>query len=178
MALKGKFSFVFRRPGRGRVDVSGPFGTTAYFLLFEGDAARLVVPSKKVYAEEPSGTLMGRFLGFELRPDEVLRLLTGQWPESGPEEGGGPAWTLERDGLGHVVRGERGGFVFEVPEFFRGTGVPRSVRFFRSGSSGRMKILSLRFNPADRPEAFNTAFLGKYGRRTWEEMQDILRNER
>ncbi len=178
MALKGKFSFVFRRPGRGRVDVSGPFGTTAYFLLFEGDAARLVVPSKKVYAEVPSGTLMSRFLGFELRPDEVLRLLAGQWPEGAPEADPGPAWALDRDGRGHVVRGERDGFVFEVPEFFPGTGVPRSIRFSRDASSGRMKILSLRFNPADRPQAFGTAFLERYSRRTWEEMQDILRNER
>jgi hypothetical protein len=177
-ALKGKFSFVFRKPGRGRVDVSGPFGTTAYFLIFEGPAARLVVPSKKVYAEEPSTTLMGRFLGFELGPDEVLCLLSGQWPDRGPEADPGPAWTLSRDGGGHVVRGERGGFVFEVPEFFPGTGVPRSVRFSRPGSSGQMKVLSLRFNPEERPEAFATAFLGRYARRTWDEMQDILKNER
>jgi hypothetical protein len=177
-ALKGKFSFVFRKPGRGRIDVSGPFGTTAYFLLFEGDSARLVVPSKKIYAEEPSATLMGRFLGFELGPDEVLSLLSGQWPERGPDAGAGPAWALSRDGGGHVVRGERGGFVFEIPEFFPGTGVPRSVRFSGAGSSGRMKVLSLGFNPALRPEAFGTAFLEKYTRRTWGEMQDILRNER
>lgn len=175
-ALKGKFSFVFRKPGRGRVDVSGPFGTTAYFLLFDGAAARLVVPSKKIYAEEPSATLMGRFLGFELAPDEVLSLLSGQWPEGG--RGAGPDWTLSRDERGHVVRGERGGFIFEVPEFFPGTGVPRSVRFSRAGSSGRMKVLSLRFNPAERPEAFATGFLEKYVRKTWDEMQDILRNER
>lgn len=177
-ALKGKFSFVFRKPGRGRVDVSGPFGTTAYFLLFEGREARLVVPSKKIYAEEPSATLMGRFLGFELGPDEVLCLLSGQWPDRGPETGPGPAWTLGRDGRGHVVRGERGGFVFEVSELFPGTGVPKSVRFSRPGSSGQMKVLSLRFNPAERPEAFATAFLGRYARKTWDEMQEILRNER
>lgn len=177
-ALQGKFSFLFRRPGRGRVDVSGPFGTTAYFLLFDGAAARLVVPSKKIYAEEPSATLMGRFLGFELTPDEVLSLLTGQWADRAPEAGAGPAWALGRDGLGHVVRGERGGFVFEVAELFPGTGVPRSVRFSRAGSSGRMKVLSLRFNPEERPEAFAAAFLEKYKRKTWDEMQDILRNER
>jgi len=177
-ALKGKFSFVFRRPGRGRVDVSGPFGTTAYFLLFDGDAARLALPSKKAYADVPSGTLMGRFLGFELKPDEVLCLLSGQWPGGGPEAGGGPGWVFTRDGRGRVVRGERNGFIFEVTDFFPGTGVPRSFRFSRSGSSGRIEILSVGFNPADRPEVFSTAFIERYTCRTWEEMLDILRNER
>lgn len=178
-ALKGKFAFLFRRPGVGRVDVSDPFGATLYFLLFEQDAAYIVVPSKKAYAEERPEALMDRFLGFGLRPDEVIRLLSGEWRDvgTGGEQGQVGVWSLERDGSGRVVRGERNGFRFEVPEFFPGAGVPRSLLFSGSGTSGRIKILTLRFNPASRPEALDAAFLKAFRRLSWDDIQGILRNE-
>jgi hypothetical protein len=179
-ALRGKFAFHFRRPGLGRIEVSDPFGTSVYFMLFKDDTAYLVVPSKKIYAEERPETLMDRFLGFSLRPDEVLRLLAGQWEGAGPAEGSREenGWSLQRDGQGRVVGGRRGDLAFEVDEFFPGAGVPRVIHFSRPVTSGRMKILSLRFNPPARPETFETAFLGRFGRRSFEELQDVLKDER
>jgi hypothetical protein len=176
MALKGKFAFLFRRPGAGRVDVSGPFGSTLYFLLFDKDTAYLVVPRKKTYAEEKPESLMGRFLGFSLHPDELLRLLSGDWRES-RESLGEPAWRLGRDESGRVVVGERDGFRFEIPEFFPGAGVPRILVFSAPGTSGRIRLLTVRFNPAPRPEALAADFLRSFHRRSWEEIQEILRNE-
>jgi outer membrane biogenesis lipoprotein LolB len=176
MALKGKFAFLFRRPGAGRVDVSNPFGTTLYFLLFKQDAAYLVIPSKRAYAEESPETLMGRFLGFSLRPDEIIRLLSGDWGARG-DEGGETLWSLERDGSGRVVRGERNGFRFEVHEFFSGAGVPRNVLFSNSGTAGRIRILAMRFNPAPRPESFGVEFLKTFHRWSWDEIQGLLKDE-
>jgi outer membrane biogenesis lipoprotein LolB len=176
MALKGKFAFLFRHPGAGRVDVSDPFGSTLYFLLFDKDTAYLVVPRKKTYAEEKPETLMGRFLGFSLQPDEVIRLLSGDWPEGrgAVEE---PAWRLVRDESGRVGGGERNGFRFEILEFFPGAGVPRTLVFSAPGTSGRIRLLTVRFNPAPRPEALEADFLKSFRRRSWEEIQEILKNE-
>jgi hypothetical protein len=176
MALKGKFAFLFRRPGAGRVDVSDLFGATLYFLLFNQDAAFLVVPSKRTYAEESPETLMGRFLGFSLRPDEIIRLLSGDWGAAG-DQGQEAVWSLERDGGGRVVRGGRNDFRFEVHEFFPGAGVPRNFVFSSSGTSGRIRILKLRFNPAPRPEAFEADFLKTFRRRSWDEIQGLLKDE-
>jgi len=173
MALQGKFAFVFRRPGFGRVDVPGPFGATVYSLLFETDSGYLVVPSRKIYAAERSDELMNRFLGFGLRPSEVIDLLSGVWPEAGT----GSLWSLRRDAGGRVSHGEKGGFLFDVTEFFPGAGVPRSLTFSAVGTAGRINVLSLRFNPAPRPEAFDTGFLERFRRGSWEEIRNILKDE-
>ena len=177
VALKGKFAFTFRTPGLGRIEAFDPFGRMIYYMVFGSGRAYLVLPSKKAYAEEAPETLMNRYLGFPLLPDEVILLLGGQW--NGGEADGGPggAWALERDGPGRVVRGEKKGFRFKVPEFFPGGGVPRVVLFSRAGASGRVKILSLSFNPPPRPEAFETSFLKSFSRKSWEEIQEIARDE-
>lgn len=177
--VKGKFAFLFRKPGWGRVDAFDPLGRTIYYMIFVGDDAYLIVPQKKVYAQDRPEAMVGRFLGFSLRPDEIVEILGGEWAAGGaqgqPEPGGG--WTLARDGSGRVVRGEKDGLAFEVPEFFPGAGVPRTILFSRPGTSGRMKILSLGFNPPPRPEAFDTSFLKTFARRSWGEIQEIARNE-
>jgi hypothetical protein len=175
MALKGKFAFLFREPESGRVDVPGPFGATVYSLLFERDSGYLVVPSKKVYAEEPSQELMNRFLGFGLGPDEVIHLLSGVW--TAEETGPGSPWSLQKDAAGRIVHGESGAFRFDVSEFFPGAGVPRSLFFSAAGASGRIRILSLRFNPEPRPEAFDTAFLKKFRRGSWDDIRGLLKDE-
>ena len=169
--IKGKFGFVFRKPGLGRVEALDPLGRTAYEMIFTAGTGYLVVPRRKVYAEERPEAMVERFLGFSLGPDEVLELLSGQW--SGREGEGAEAWKLERDGQGRVVRGERDGVAFAVNEFFPGGGVPRTVVFSRPGTSGRVKVLSLEFNPETWPAAFETSFLKTFARKSLEEIQEI-----
>ncbi|MGZ4886126.1 MAG: lipoprotein insertase outer membrane protein LolB [Candidatus Aminicenantales bacterium] len=174
-AVKGKFAFLFRRPDLGRVEAFDPLGRTIYYMIFRGDEAYFVVPSKKAYAEEKPETLMARLLGFSLRPDEIIPLLSGQWTAGEEQRGGDPAggWTLSRDAEGRVVRGRGHDLSFEVKEFFPGAGVPRTVLFSRPGTSGRVKVLSARFNPAPRPEAFESSFLKTFTRKSWEDIQEM-----
>ncbi|HVP90414.1 MAG TPA: hypothetical protein VMS75_04265 [Terriglobales bacterium] len=167
--VKGKFAFLFRRPGLGRVEVFDPLGRTVYYIVFTGQTAYLVVPGRKAYAEDRPAAMVARFLGFALGPDEALVLLSGQWPESAGVVAAG--WALGRDPQGRVIRGERGGLVFEVAGFFPGAGVPRTVTFSRPGASGRLRVLSLEFNPAPRPGAFGTGFLKTFARRPVEELE-------
>jgi outer membrane biogenesis lipoprotein LolB len=169
--IKGKFAFLFRRPGLGRVEVLDPLGRAVYNMIFTGETAYLVVPRRKVYAEDRPEAMVERFLGFALGPGEILGLLSGQW--LGQESDAPNAWTLRRDGQGRVIRGERDGLIFEVGEFFPGAGVPRTVVFSRPGTSGRVKVLSLEFNPAARPEAFETPFLKTFARKSVEDIQEI-----
>ncbi len=173
--VKGKFAFLFRRPDLGRVEAFDPLGRTVYYMIFKGDEAYFVVPSKKAYAEEKPETVMARLLGFSLRPDEVIPLLSGQWTAGDEQRGGDPAadWTLGKDGEGRVVRGRRRDLSFEVKEFFPGAGVPRTVLFSRPGTSGRVKVLSARFNPVPRPEAFESSFLKTFARKSWEDIQEM-----
>lgn len=99
--IKGKFAFLFRRPGLGRVEVLDPLGRAVYDIIFTGQTAYLVVPQRKVYAEDRPEAMVERFLGFALGPDEILGLLSGQW--SGQESDAPNAWTLRRDGQGRVI---------------------------------------------------------------------------
>jgi hypothetical protein len=169
--IKGKFAFLFRKPGLGRVEAFDPLGRTIYYMVFTGESAYLVVPRKKAYAETRPAALVDRFLGFALEPGEVLELLSGEWAERpGSRE---EDWALRRDAQGRVVRGERGNLVFEVGEFFPGAGVPRTVTFTGPSASGRMKVLSLEFNPAPRPEAFDTPFLRTFARKSLEDIAEI-----
>ncbi len=177
-AVKGKFSFLFRQPGLGRVEALDPFGRSLYTMLFLGDKAYLVLASKKAYAEDRPEAVMDRFLGFSLTPDDIVRLLCGQWPPAASEPAEpGNGWILERDSGGRVVRGERNRLSFTVTEFFRPAGVPRTVLFARDDTTGRMKILSLRFNPAARPDTFDASFLRGFARKSWEEIEEIMRHE-
>ena len=167
--IKGKFAFLFRRPGLGRVEVFDPLGRTVYYMVFTGETAYLVVPSRRAYAEDRPAALVARFLGFDLGPDEALELLGGEWPAGA---GAAKGWSLVRDGQGRISRGERDGLVFEVADFFPGGGVPRTVRFSKPGTTGRLVVLSMEFNPAPRPDAFGTAFLKTFARRPIEELEE------
>lgn len=171
--IKGKFSFHFRRPGLGRVEAFDPFGTMIYYMIFAGDEAYLVVPRKRAYAADRPEAMIGRALGFSLRPEEVIELLCGRWASR--ESGAAAPWALSRDGNGRVTRGKKDDLVFEVAEFFPGAGVPRTVLFSRPGTSGRLKVLSLEFNPPARPDAFRTDFLRTYARKTWAEIEEMAR---
>jgi hypothetical protein len=169
-ALKGKFAFLFRRPGLGRIEGVDPIGRTAFLIIFQGERAWFVLPGKKVYAEDGAAVMMERFLGLTLLPDETIGLLAGRWEETGEQSG----WRLEQDGQGRVARGERKGFSFEVRRFFPGDSVPREVEIAGPGTSGRVKVLELGFNPAPRKAAFDVSFLGAYALKTWDGIREVL----
>jgi len=168
VAVKGRFAFVFRRPGFGRVEAHDPVGRTVFLMFFRDGRAYFVLPGKKVFAEERPETMMERFLGISILPDEMLRLLSGALPD----EGGG--WNVERDDGGRIIGGRKDGFAFAVREFFPGAGVPRSLGFSGPGTSGRMKVLGLGFNPPSREGAFELSFLRSYALKTWAEIVELL----
>lgn len=170
VAVKGKFAFLFRRPGLGRVEAVDPIGRTAFLMIFREDRAYFVVPGKKVYAEEAPEVLMKRFLGISLPPDEALRLLSGTWADAGA----GSGWNVEQDERGRIARGRRDSFAFTVLGFFPGAGVPRDIGLSGPGTSGRMKVLKLGFNPPPREAAFDVSFLRGYVLKTWEEILELL----
>jgi hypothetical protein len=169
-SVKGKFAFVFRRPGLGRVEAVDPIGRTVFLLHFRDDRAWFVLPSKKVYAEAEAEVMMRRILGVSLRPDDALALLSGVWPA----DGGVGGWTVGRDAEGRVAGGERGEFGFTVREFFRGDGAPREIALYGGGASGRVKVLKLAFDPPPRDGAFDVTFVGRYAAKTWDEILDII----
>lgn len=167
--VKGKFSFVFRRPDLGRIAAIDPLGRTMYTVIVRDGRAVLVIPSEKAYVEDAPEAMMERFLGFALLPDDVIRLLGGRWSADGPAAAG--AWSLERDAEGRVVHGSRGETGFTVAQFFSGAGVPREVVFSRPGTLARVKVLSLRFNPPPRSGLFDVPDLSRYTRKTWDDLQ-------
>jgi len=168
-SIKGKFGFVFRDSGLGRVEAVDPLGRTAFLIIFRDGRAWFVLPGRKVYAEDEAGLMMERFLGVALRPDEAVRLLSGSW--SSGQEG---AWSVEADDQGRAARGESGGFTLTVRTFFPGAAVPREIRVEGPAASGRVKILKLGFNPPPRQASFDTAFLRSYAPKTWEEILDLI----
>lgn len=172
-SIKGKFGFVFRQPGFGRVEAVDPIGRTAFVILFRADRAWFVLPSQKVYTEDEAGVMMERFLGVALLPDDAVRLLSGTWGASAnaAETNG---WRVERDAGGRVARGVRGGFAFTVRAFFPGDGVPREIGLEGPGTSGRVKVLKLGFDPPPREGSFDVTFLRVFAPKTWEEILELL----
>jgi hypothetical protein len=171
-SLRGRFSFLFRAPDRGRVEALDPLGRTAYFVIIRDDAAFFVVPSKRAYAVDEPDTLAGRLLGFPFKPGEAVSLLCDRWTGPGSE-----GWTFVTDSGGRTVQGRRDGLSFDVRDFFRKAGIPRAIGFSDGPVSGLIKVLSVRFNPLPRPDAFETGFTRVFVRMSWEELQEFLRNE-
>lgn len=172
--LKGKFSFVFRRPDRGRVEALDPLGRTVFLIVFRDGRAWFVLPDRRVFSEDDAAVMMERFLGVALLPDEVVRLLAGTWRSEDAAGRAESGWRVERDAQGRLVRGARGDYSFAVRSFFPGDAVPREIRLEGPEASGRVKVLKLRFDPAPRPEAFDTAFTRAYAAKTWAEIVELL----
>ena len=172
--LKGKFSFVFRRPDLGRVEALDPLGRNVFLIVFRGGRAWFALPDRRVYAEDDAAVMMERFLGLALVPDEVVSLLVGSWVDGAAGDGAGNGWSLERDAQGRLVRGTQGEYAFVVRSFFPGDGVPREIGLEGPGASGRVKVLKLNFGPAPRPEAFETPFTRAFAVKTWAEILELL----
>ncbi len=177
-SLRGRFSFLLVLPDKGRIEVLDPFGRTRAVLIFGERAATMLFPSRKAYWAGPEEELMQSFLGFGLSARDLAGLIGGQWAAAGTTEGPeGGGWAFERDRDGRVQAGTKDGFRFEVEEFFGKTSVPRSVGISRSGEPGRLRVLQVRFNRPARDEAFGLPGLEGLSRKTWPEMEDLLRDE-
>jgi len=172
-SIKGKFGFVFRRPGLGRIEAVDPVGRTAFLIVFSGGRAWFALPGRKVYCEDDAAVMMERFLGIALLPDDAVRLLSGTW-DAGAEEAGAGGWRVEPDAGGRIGRGVCGEFSFTVLEHFPGDGVPREIGLEGPGASGRVKVLKLGFNPPPREEIFATGFVRVFAPKTWDEILGLL----
>ena len=177
---RSKFSFLFRLPHQGRIDVSHIMGRTLYQIIIQEKGAFLIIPSKKVYWQGEEEEIIDRFLGFALNMEELVSLLSGQWDDkrtSDVEEHWREEWTIERDEEGRITKGYRGELGFEVIDYFKNTSVIRILVFRHPLSEGRLKILNLKFNKPLRKKAFSLDFLENYEQKTWQEIEEIL-NER
>jgi hypothetical protein len=183
-SVKGKFGFVFRKEGLGRVEAVDPIGRTAFVIIFREGRAWFILPGRKVYAEDSAGAMMERFLGVALEPWEAVQLLSGTWGKGGTRVTlrqnddvvfADDVWSFIDDDRGRIVEGIHDKFSFKVKSFFPGDAVPREIEL-RSfvGTSGRVKVLKLAFNPAPRDEAFNTAFLGRFAAKSWDELLELI----
>lgn len=175
-SVKGKFGFVFRGAGLGRVEAVDPIGRTAFLILFREGRGWFVLPGRKAYAEDAAGVMMERFLGVAIEPREAVLLLSGAWSSGAPVRPGPgeAAWLLEHDAEGRVVRGTHGEFSFAVKSFFPGDGVPREIALTGPDTSGRVKVLKAAFNQPRRDEAFDVAFLSRFTVKTWDEILELL----
>lgn len=173
-SVKGRFAFSFRRPDRGRVEAFDPLGRTVFLIVFRDGRGWFVLPNRKVYAEDDAGTMMGRVLGVALEPGDAVLLLSGVWPSDAAAAAGGDAWVPERDAEGRLASGRRGGYAFAVEAFFPGDGVPRAIGLAGPGTTGKIKVAKLAFDPPERPEAFDTGFLRGYAAKTWEEILELV----
>jgi outer membrane biogenesis lipoprotein LolB len=171
-SLKGKFGFVFRRPGLGRIEAVDPIGRTAFLIYVRAGRAWFVLPGRKVYAEDDARVMMERVLGLALSPDEAIRLLTGGWTDEDTD--GAEGWRVERDVRGRAARGVSGPYAFTVRTWFPGEAVPREITVSGPGASGRIKVLKLGFDPPVRADIFDTAFLRSFAPKTWEEILETL----
>jgi hypothetical protein len=181
-SAKGKFGFVFRKEGLGRIEAVDPIGRTAFVIIFRQGRAWFILPGRKVYAEDSAGVMMERFLGVALEPREAVQLLSGTWMEGATCVTlkddvlfADDVWSFIDDDRGRIVEGSHDKFSFTVKSFFPGDAVPREIglRSFL-GTTDRVKVLRLGFNPPLRQEAFDVAFLRAYALKTWEGMLELL----
>ncbi len=177
-SLRGRFSFFLSLPDQGRIEILDPFGRTRAVLIFRERTATMLLPSRKAYWTGPEEDLMQNFLGLGLSVRDLAGLIGGQWVPAEAQEGReGGGWAFERDRNGRVRAGAKGGFRFEVEEFFGRTSVPKAVGLSRSGEPGRLRVLQVRFNRPPRGDAFGLSLPDSLIRRTWAEMEELLRDE-
>jgi len=169
---RSRLSFLFLLPERGQIEVHDPVGRRAARLFLIEDQACLVLPSKRAYWQGGREEALGKLLGFDLRPEEMIDILQGR----GDRMAG---WAVERDSRQRVLRGRRDGLHFEVRRFFGETGVPQLLMFFRNGEAGSLRILRLQFNQPLKKGVLDLSFLknGDYRACPWDEMESLMRDK-
>lgn len=176
---RSKFSFLFRLPDQGRIEVSGALGSVLYRILIDGGEAYFIVPSKKVYWQAQEEEIIYEFLGFRLNLAEMINLFSGDWERQNQvfaedlED-----WTLVRDQKNRIKSGKRGSLWFEVEEFIENTPFARRIAFKHSMSSGQLRVLGIGLNRPIRDGVFSKKFIEKYQPKTWAEIQDLIRHAR
>jgi hypothetical protein len=177
---RSRISFLFSLPFNGRIDVLDPLGQVHYQLFIVGDLAYFVVPAKKVYWQGQEEDILDKLFGFHLSLSEVVGLLSGYWPIPGQEkkQEGMSSWTFLKNKKGWIQSGQRGDFRFTVEEFFGQTPWVQEVLFFHPQTEGRLKILDVNFNQPVSEMAFATSFSLRYAKKTWEEIKEMLSNDR
>jgi hypothetical protein len=173
-SVKGRFAFAFRRPDLGRIEAFDPLGRTAFLILLRDGRGWFILPGRKVYAEDAAAVMMGRVLGVALEPGDAVLLLSGVWPRDEATGTGGDAWLPERDAEGRLASGRRGEYAFAIRAFFPGDGVPREIGLAGPGTTGKVKIAKLVFDPPERPAAFDPGFLRGYAALSWAEILELV----
>ncbi|MBN1273694.1 MAG: hypothetical protein JXB26_15610 [Candidatus Aminicenantes bacterium] len=174
---RAKFSFVFRFPREGKIQVKNVIGKTLFQILIKNQGSYFILPSKRVYWQGDQEDLIEKFLGFSLSMAEMAGLMTGNssvWQRGGISAG----WEIEKDASGKILSGERKNFRFQVKEYINGTSAVKELEFEHDRGEGCLKILQIRFNGTVRNEIFSEKFLVSFNRKTWPEIERLLNNEK
>ncbi|MFC2158878.1 hypothetical protein ACFLT9_13680, partial [Acidobacteriota bacterium] len=78
-----RFSFLFHMPDQGRIEVSNFLQGTLYQILIDRGEAFFILPSKRVFWQGEEEEIIDKFLGFGLKLEEMINLLSGQWTGDG-----------------------------------------------------------------------------------------------
>lgn len=176
-AGRARLAFFLRLPDRAFLEALDPLNRTIFQVAIEGDEAVLIVPSRKAYWSGPRTEVMEAGLGFPLSVAEMAGLLGGRWSASPPGESLPDGWELVRDGRGRVAGGRRGGFSFQVEEFFPRRDAPRRIGYASADGAGALTVLRLDF-PAASPDSgpVRPRIPASYARLTRAEMERLLRD--
>ena len=176
-AAKLRFSFLFSLPNLGRIESFDLLGRSLYFILIDEKNAYFVLPSKRVYWQGKTEEIISRFIGVRLNQHEIISLIRGQWDsktvirKTGET---GDTWSFVRDKEGKIISGKRGGFRFEIKEFFPRSSFARFLLFNNPWNKGSIKILLINFNQPIKPEAFSSSSLDGFEPKTWAEIESMI----
>lgn len=165
-AFRFRLGFCGRLSGQARLELFDPLGRLRAVVWLSGERAALYLPSEKVYWQGASRVLTSEIFGRELKSEELVRIISGRWPQLAEENG----WLLRRDDRNRVLGGEREGLVFILKENFAPGLVPKTVHFSSGAYTVRMKVLRMDFNRCREDSLFNPAVPPGVRQLEWEEM--------
>lgn len=175
--FRSKFSFLFQLPDQGKIVVFDPLGRTVYQIVVIHGQSYLVVPSRRAYWEGDEEDIIDNFLGFRLNLREMIFLLSGNKEEmSGQDKIDLKDWFFIKDEGGRIKEATKRNLRILMEEFFENTPFARILIFDHPTNAGRLKILRMAFNQPYDSGVFSTEFLGRFERKTWEEIQEMMKN--